>query len=108
VTHRLKDGEEGVVPIGAPLGNIQTYMMDVRMELTLLSAPAELYVGGAGVGRAYLNDPGQTAERFVPMILAKNLERDCTGQATRFNGVKTASWNTSVGSTSRLSCADTG
>jgi len=73
VTHRLKEGEEGVVPIGAPLGNIQTYMMDMRMELTLLSAPAELYVGGAGVGRAYLNDPGQTAERFVPDDLSEEL-----------------------------------
>jgi len=66
VTHWVKDEEKGAVPIGKPLSNAKTYVLGGRGELTPIAVAGELYIGGEGVGRGYLNQAGQTAERFVP------------------------------------------
>jgi LDH2 family malate/lactate/ureidoglycolate dehydrogenase len=59
-------GSTGVVPIGRPVPNTQAYVLDPLRHLVPVGVWGELYVGGGGVGRGYLNDPELTAERFVP------------------------------------------
>lgn len=59
-------GRSGITPIGRPLGNFQTYILDSRLQPVPARVPGELYIAGAGLGRAYLNRPEQTAERFIP------------------------------------------
>ncbi len=70
VTHcviRERPGEEiKSVPIGKPLGNTQVYVLDKQGEPVPFGVSGELYVGGDGVGRGYLNRPEMTAQRFVP------------------------------------------
>jgi amino acid adenylation domain-containing protein len=53
-------------PIGRPLGDLQVYILDQNQELVPPGVAGEMYVGGAGVARGYLNCPDLTAERFVP------------------------------------------
>lgn len=65
VAHKVDDWEEGPVPIGKPLANMRAYVADREVAVPI-GAPGELYIGGGGVGRGYLNDPALTAERFVP------------------------------------------
>jgi amino acid adenylation domain-containing protein len=54
------------LPIGKPINNIQTYILDSSLELVPIGVPGELYIGGMGVARGYRNRPELTAEKFIP------------------------------------------
>ncbi|MEV2278196.1 amino acid adenylation domain-containing protein [Nocardiopsis sp. NPDC049922] len=54
------------VPIGGPIRNVRTYVVDETMELVPPGGQGELLIGGAGVARGYMGCPGLTADRFLP------------------------------------------
>ncbi|RVU51813.1 amino acid adenylation domain-containing protein [Pseudomonas syringae pv. syringae] len=54
------------VPIGQPIDNLKTHILDDGLLPAAQGVAAELYLGGVGLARGYHNRAALTAERFVP------------------------------------------
>ena len=65
----------GSVPIGRPINGRKTYILDRSLNPVAQGLVGELYVGGAGVARGYLNREQLTSERFPPNPFASETDR---------------------------------
>lgn len=60
------DEAVAVASIGTPIHNLTAHVLDGNLTPVPAGVVGELYTGGVGVGRGYLNDPARTAAAFVP------------------------------------------
>ncbi|MGB8814408.1 MAG: MupA/Atu3671 family FMN-dependent luciferase-like monooxygenase, partial [Paracoccaceae bacterium] len=74
---------EGVVNIGRPIANTQTYVLDAAKQPVPIGTPGELWIGGDGVTRGYWQRPDLTSERFHPNPFAPG-RIYCTGDLVRW------------------------
>lgn len=57
--------KEQLPPIGKAIRNTTVHILNERREAVPPGEVGELYIGGAGVARGYLNQPDLTAQRFI-------------------------------------------
>jgi len=71
------------IPYGNPLSNQTFYVLDRGMQLCPYGVPGELYIGGIGLAKGYMNDPEKTAYSFIDHPQFGNLYK--TGDWGRFH-----------------------
>ena len=82
ITHREIAGN--ISNIGLPIPTLSCYVMDRHLNPMPMGAPGELYVGGDGVARGYLNKPELTAQKFIKDPLNPDRELYKSGDLARF------------------------
>ncbi|MDZ7955198.1 amino acid adenylation domain-containing protein [Nostoc sp. DedQUE09] len=60
------------LPIGRPITNTQIYILDPHLQLVPIGVTGELYMGGEGLAREYLNRPELTTKHFIPHPFSNN------------------------------------
>ncbi len=73
----------GEVPIGRPIPGALACVLDPYQQPVPVGVPGELYIGGLGLARAYMNNPALTAERFVQPAFQPETRLYRTGDKVR-------------------------
>ena len=60
------------LPIGIPITNTQIYILDTYLQLVPIGVTGELYIGGEGLAREYLNRPELTTKHFISHPFSNN------------------------------------
>jgi non-ribosomal peptide synthase protein (TIGR01720 family) len=73
LTYNIKETEiRGTVPIGIPLNNRTAYILNSEQQLVPIGVTGEVYLGGDGLSKGYLNNPELTNEKFIKDIFSKD------------------------------------
>ncbi|WP_193343375.1 non-ribosomal peptide synthetase, partial [Pseudoalteromonas luteoviolacea] len=70
--------------IGAPISDLSLYLLNGDGELVPQGTPGEMYVGGGGVTRGYLNRAELTSERFIDNPYKQGDKLYKTGDVARY------------------------
>src|SRR5262249_3471587 len=73
------------VPIGRPIRNTEVLILDDELAPVSPGTPGQLYAGGDGLARGYLNAAALTAARFIPHPYAKGQRLSATGDLATYN-----------------------
>jgi amino acid adenylation domain-containing protein len=82
----LADCNYPIVPIGRPIAGATMYILDKDSNVVPIGVPGELFIGGKGLARGYLNQPSLTQERFMTCCLGEGIVQRLyrTGDRARY------------------------
>jgi amino acid adenylation domain-containing protein len=72
------------IPIGRPITNTQIYLLDANLQPVPIGVVGELYIGGDGLAREYLNRPELTETRFIEETGFLKMRLYKTGDLARY------------------------
>jgi iturin family lipopeptide synthetase A len=89
VTYRpltINDLSNSGSPIGRPLPDLQVYILDDNLQAVPIGVKGQMYVGGSGLARGYLNRQQLSWERFIPNLFDEGLGKRLykTGDLARY------------------------
>lgn len=76
--------DTAMVPIGRPFPNVRLYILDARMQPVPVGVPGELYIGGDGVSRGYVNPEANAGRFVVDPFVGKGAKLFRTGDRARW------------------------
>ncbi len=82
--HKIEKKYKNAIPIGKPISNSTCYIMSKNGNLQPIGIPGELWVGGDGVAKGYLNNPDLTKEKFIKNPFGSGTVYK-TGDLTKWN-----------------------
>ena len=71
-------------PIGRPIFNTQIYILDPQLQPVPIGVPGEIYIGGAGLARGYLNHSELNQEKFITNPFNNSERLYKTGDSARY------------------------
>lgn len=80
---RVKHGADAIT-IGRPIANTEIYVLDAELNPVPIGSPGEIFIGGDGLARGYLNRAALTAEKFVSHPFKRNARLYRTGDLGYF------------------------
>jgi amino acid adenylation domain-containing protein/thioester reductase-like protein len=72
------------IPIGKPIANVKTYVLDKNNQLQPIGVPGELCIAGVGLAAGYLNQPELTKDKFVDSSFEPGARMYRTGDLVRW------------------------
>ena len=72
------------IPIGKPIGNSKAYILDTQLNPLPVGIAGDLYLGGAGVAKEYLNDEALTKSKFIQSPFIKGDRLYKTGDLAKW------------------------
>ncbi len=61
----VENVNEGMIPIGLPVSRTKIFILDRYLNPVPVGVPGEIYIGGDGLAREYLNQPDMTKEKYI-------------------------------------------
>jgi len=85
-TYEIESADPRGIPIGRPVANTQAYVLDRDLQPAPVGVDGQLYIGGPGLARGYLNDSELTSRKFVtqPLGVEGPARLYATGDLTRY------------------------
>ncbi len=77
ICYPIEETFEVSIPLGKPIANSSVYILDAHMQPVPVGIDGEIYLGGDGLAKGYLNQPELTAEKFIknPFVAGQRLYR---------------------------------
>ncbi|KAF9953263.1 hypothetical protein BGZ65_004787 [Modicella reniformis] len=78
--------QKTLIPVGRPIANKRVYILDHNARPVPVSVAGELYIGGVGIARGYLNQPELSAKAFLldPFVTDADARMYKTGDLARY------------------------